>query len=134
MRIAFKTFGCRANTNDTDALLLEAQRQGFHTVGDQEPADAFIINTWNHIALAYTDDGDDDITVYVNGIARGTADGSGAPATTDTNNLLIGGSSTANFDGQIDDFRVYNYELTAKQVQTMMNDGAIRRGPVTGAP
>lgn len=45
MRIAFKTFGCRANTNDTDALLLEANRRGFSIVDESEAADAYVINT-----------------------------------------------------------------------------------------
>jgi len=45
MRIAFKTFGCRANSNDTDALYLEAIRRGFTPVSETEPADAYVINT-----------------------------------------------------------------------------------------
>lgn len=45
IRIAFKTFGCRANTNDTDALYLEAKRRGFEIVGETERADAYVINT-----------------------------------------------------------------------------------------
>ena len=45
MRIAFKTFGCRANSNDTDSLYLEAVRRGYTPVLETEPADAYIINT-----------------------------------------------------------------------------------------
>jgi threonylcarbamoyladenosine tRNA methylthiotransferase MtaB len=45
MRIAFKTFGCRANSNDTDALYLEAIRRGFIPVSETDPADAYVINT-----------------------------------------------------------------------------------------
>lgn len=45
MRIAFKTFGCRANTNDTDALYLEAKKRGFEVVGETDRADAYVINT-----------------------------------------------------------------------------------------
>ena len=45
MRIAFKTFGCRANSTDTDALYLEARRRGFEIVADTDPADAYVINT-----------------------------------------------------------------------------------------
>jgi len=45
MRIAFKTFGCKANTNDTDALYLEALRRGFTPVPETDPADAYVINT-----------------------------------------------------------------------------------------
>jgi len=45
MRIAFKTFGCRANSNDTDSLYLEAIRRGFTPVTETEAADAYVINT-----------------------------------------------------------------------------------------
>ena len=45
MRIAFKTFGCRANSTDTDALYLEARRRGYEVVADDEIADAYVINT-----------------------------------------------------------------------------------------
>lgn len=45
MRIAFKTFGCRANTNDTDSLYLEAKKRGFEVVSETEKADAYVINT-----------------------------------------------------------------------------------------
>lgn len=36
--------------------------------------------------------------------------------------------------GQLDDVRVYNYALTATQVKLLMNEGAVRFGPSTGAP
>lgn len=45
MKIAFKTFGCKANTTDTDALFLEAKKQGFEVVDEQAVADAYVINT-----------------------------------------------------------------------------------------
>ncbi|NBX91658.1 MAG: tRNA (N(6)-L-threonylcarbamoyladenosine(37)-C(2))-methylthiotransferase MtaB [Proteobacteria bacterium] len=45
MRIAFKTFGCKANRNDTDSLYLEAVRRGFTPVEENEAADAYVINT-----------------------------------------------------------------------------------------
>jgi len=97
---------------------------------------ALTLNTWHHIAMAYTDDGDDEITLYVDGVDVGSSsDGSGAPQTTDTDNILIGGDSAANFDGQIDDFRVYSYELSAAQVRRiMLGEAAVRYGPLEGSP
>ncbi len=87
-------------------------------------ASAITTGTWNHIAVSWTDDDDDEITIYVNGIKRGTStNGSGAPAA-ESNNLLVGGTTTANFDGRIDDFKVYSYELTADEIKIDMNQGA----------
>jgi hypothetical protein len=74
------------------------------------------LNEWHHVALAYTDDSDDEISVYIDGKLRGTSsNGSGAPAS-DGNDWLLGGSSSANFHGFIDEVRLYNYERTAQQI------------------
>ncbi len=80
-------------------------------------------SAWNHVALSYTDDADDEITIWVNGVAVGTStDGAGAPAT-DTGNLLLGGTTTDNFDGKIDEFKLYSSELTKDQINIDNNLG-----------
>lgn len=45
MRIAIKTFGCRANSTDSDALFLEAKKRGYQIVDETAQADAYVINT-----------------------------------------------------------------------------------------
>lgn len=88
-----------------------------------------LTNQWNHLALAYTDDSDDEITIYINGISRGTStDGAGAPAGTDTNNLLWGGTTTANFHGFLDEAKVYNFERTPAQIKSDATRGAASEG------
>lgn len=75
------------------------------------------MNRWHHIAVTYTDDADDEITIYIDGVNRGAStNGSGAPAT-DANDLLIGGSTGANFHGFIDEFKIYYTERTAAQIK-----------------
>lgn len=74
---------------------------------------------WHHIAETW--DGT-TLTVYIDGVSKGTGTGSGA-ISSDANNLLIGGTTTANFDGGIDDFKVYNFALTASQILLDMNRG-----------
>ena len=75
------------------------------------------LNRWHHIAVTYADDADDEITIYIDGVNRGASiNGSGAPAT-DTSDLLIGGSSGANFHGFIDEFKIYYTERTAAQIK-----------------
>ncbi len=51
--------------------------------------------------------------------------------------IAIGGlanTTGSNFDGQIDDVQIFNYALTPLQVKSVMNEGAVRFGPSTGAP
>lgn len=75
------------------------------------------INKWHYVTVVYTDDDDDEITAYIDGVQKGVStDGSGAPAA-DTNNLLIGGNTAANFKGFIDDVKIYNYARTAAQIK-----------------
>lgn len=45
MKLGFKTFGCKANSLDTDALYLEARRRGYDIVEEEDWADAYIVNT-----------------------------------------------------------------------------------------
>lgn len=80
--------------------------------------DGITINRWHHISVSYTDDADDDISVYIDGVLKGTGNGSGAPTGTDSSNLLIGGDSSNNFHGSIDELKIYYFERTALQVKT----------------
>lgn len=97
-----------------------------------EVTSAIPINQWSHIAFSWTNDGDDEVTIWINGSPNtSSASYSGDPAA-DANNLLIGGST--NYDGLIDDFRVYNYELSGSQIKQIMNYSALRFGPPTGTP
>lgn len=43
--MAFKTFGCKSNSVDTDILRAEAMRRGFKVVGEAEAADIYVINS-----------------------------------------------------------------------------------------
>lgn len=45
MKVGFKTFGCKANSVDTDALLAEARRRGIEIVGEDDVADGYVINS-----------------------------------------------------------------------------------------
>lgn len=88
---------------------------------------AIPLNQWSHILMSYADDSDDEISIYINGVLAGvSANGDGSPAT-DSNDLLIGGSTSANFDGLIDEVKIYNYEPTTEQVKQDYNQGAALR-------
>jgi hypothetical protein len=99
---------------------------------------AITTGTWNNVVLTWSNDDDDEITIWVNGINRGSStDGVGDPSA-DTANLIIGNDSTSattTFDGDIDQFQIYQYEMTDAQVKRLYNEGAaVRFGPTTGSP
>jgi len=65
MKIAFKTFGCKANSVDTDTLYLEAKRRGYEIVSEDEWADTYVINS-----CTVTSHADRDARVQVNKYKR----------------------------------------------------------------
>ena len=123
---------CRTDTESASRVDIEC-RLDLTTDAAFNVSSAIPINQWSHIAFSWTQDADDEVTIWINGVANtsvATFDGT-APA--DANNLTIGG--TPNFDGQIDDFRIYPYELGTAQIRKVMNEGSgARFGPVTGSP
>lgn len=82
-------------------------------------SDAFTTASWNHVAMSWNGT---TLKVYVNGRLRGGNTGSGA-ITADANNLIIGGAAT-NFDGKIDEFKVYDSALALSEIQIDANSGS----------
>jgi hypothetical protein len=92
-------------------------------------------STWTHVVMTWTDDSDDEIKIYVNGIFRKDSVNGVGPTSTDTANLLIGNDSSgaSTFDGRIDEFKIYNSELTAAEIALDMNANAgISLGGILG--
>lgn len=109
----------RVDSQSGSNLDIEANLDLATTDANVNVSSAITTGTWNHVAATWNGT---TLTVYVNGINKGTDTGSGA-ISSDANNLLIGGTTTANFDGTIDSFTVYNYALTADQVKIDLNQG-----------
>jgi hypothetical protein len=114
----------RVGSESAGKLDLEASIDLATTNATADISAVLSINTWHHVAMVYEDDADDEITLYVDGINVGAStNGVGAPAGTDTNNLLIGGDTAANFDGTVDDVRVYGYARTPDEIRLDYNAG-----------
>ena len=123
----------RVDTLSGGRLDLQASIDLATTDATLNVSSAVAVDTWHHVVMVWEDDSDDELSIYVDGILVGTStDGSGGPVATDTNSLIIGGDSgiTANFDGTIDDFRVYQYSRTAAEIRLDYNQGfAAEFGP-----
>ena len=93
-------------------------------------ADAITLNVWNHVVC--TIDAAGAATIYVNGINKGSGNaGTTAPS---NNSAYVGtwynsGTASRYLNGQIDDVRVYNRELSAQEVGDLYRPGILlRRG------
>ena len=78
-------------------------------------------NKWYHIVLTISGS---TATIYVNGIQ--TAQGPVSPLYANGGNLIIGGTSlnNYNFNGYIDDVRIYNRALSSNEILQINNGGA----------
>src|SRR3989344_7262776 len=113
----------RVDTLSSGKLDLEASMDLATADATLNVSSIVTVGQWHHVVMKYEDDADDEIELFVDGILVGTStDGSGAPATED-NSLLIGGTTGNNFDGKIDDFRVYPYGRTVQDIQLDYNAG-----------
>lgn len=77
---------------------------------------ALTANVWQHIVFTKSST---SLTVYVNGSSNNTETGS--TLGTNSNNLEIGRYSTDYFNGQIDEFRMYNSALSSGEVSDLYN-------------
>ncbi len=90
---------------------------------------------WHHVAFVvdgnnlylYVDGKQDASSTWTSGAI--TISGGGTYRIGDLNH-----ASNYEFNGQIDDFRIYNYPLTPTQIKDIYNGGAVRFGPLTGSP
>lgn len=85
-------------------------------------------NSWHHIVMVYENDADDEMDIYINGEHKGTSSGGSGNPWSESNDLRIGGTSSNNFDGKLDEVKIWNYALTPLQVQTEYNNGAASFG------
>lgn len=98
-----------------------------------------LANTWYHVVGVRSGS---TVRMYINGKLDPVTGSDGTALNFSSCNLYIGGSPSSGcsasliefFDGKIDDLRIYNYALNATQVKNIMNESAIRVGPVTGSP
>lgn len=87
---------------------------------------------WFHVAMTW-DTTDDEQRYYFNGSLQatdttiGTFSGNLNSGTTVIGDFATVGNSFE-WNGQIDDVRIYNYPLSTAQIQQVMNNGAIRFG------
>ena len=88
------------------------------------------VNRWYHVAMTYNDSAN-SVVFYVDGVAvtdnGGTAESVSLPSTASTP-LKIGGElfSGEDFDGIMDEVRIYNRALSATEIAKLAQSGAVK--------
>jgi hypothetical protein len=114
-----------SGTNAISVYIPHTTRLAFRTSVNN----AIILNTWQHVAFVYNEDGDKAVKLYVNGklLTDGlTIAGQGTLSDDRQTNLTLGrlnGSTTYPFDGFIDDVRIFNQSLSSASLEAMYDEG-----------
>ena len=111
--------------NDTFALFINASGGNLNCFGNDN---SIVLNTWQHVAV--TLDSSKNCIPYVNGAKATTTSGfiMGSFPTTGSNSFTIGNNSgnTREFNGSLDEVRVYNRALSASEIQALYKSGAVK--------
>ena len=103
---------------------------------DVSSSSAITDTNWHHVGCTVDREGNGQ--VYIDGKANGSAVSTSGITMATTGAMSIGarGYTLAGtyFDGLIDDVKIFNYALTAQQIKTIMNQGAVSFVPITGSP
>jgi hypothetical protein len=95
--------------------------------GPQTITTSWTANTWHHIAATF--DGI-DFKIYVNGVLEGTVNHPGTHSAASGPRIGSNNAGANNFDGRIDDFRVYNYALSSGNVLSLFSSAEPPVGPL----
>jgi hypothetical protein len=115
--------------------LMVSNGKAYADFGQASPAILFPItgntdikdNIWHHITAVYNQS-DGLLYLYLDGKSDATPVTAPTSLRVHSGPEYIGSYGTTNgyfFFGQTDDIRVYNYPLTATQVKTLYNNGAV---------
>ena len=127
------------STDDVRLVVSDGDSTNLHTV---DSTTTFTTIGWHHIVIVFDDSGSSASKIYIDGrddSATNTTSGTFSSIASLANAVDFRIATEADggepFDGKIDNVKIYNYVLTAKQVQSLHNEGATTRfGPVTGTP
>ena len=116
-------FGIYDGTNDTNACT-----SGL-TLNDGQ---------WHHV-VGIRNASADTVSIYIDGKLANSLTDTTTASCANNDDVSIGNGGTSytafDFNGQVDDVRIYRYPLTPQQIKTVMNDNsAVRFAPVTGTP
>lgn len=90
---------------------------------------SFPAGSWYHIECTWASG--EGTKMYINGVLQSTGTARTGTIINTTHSLMIASSNCTyenNWDGKLDDVRIYNYPLTSSQILQVYNNSAIRFG------
>jgi len=118
------TVGAVIVLNDGGAIFWQGQGGSRNSITGGYVPD----NNWHHVAVTYGQTTSDFINIYVDGILAGTTQVTNAWSWPTNQQLEIGTSHDnywKKFNGQMDDFRIYNRVLNDTEIGQAFSNGAL---------
>jgi len=108
--------------NSPKTLTCQVRESG--STGTAYAKTQFTEGIWYHVACIFNSS--EDLKLYINGEYQ---DMNNHAMGSNTGNLVMGDfAGTYPFDGEVDEVKIFNYALTAEQIRTEFNGGAVRFG------
>jgi hypothetical protein len=123
--VSIREYSVQFAFNNLRIKLEDSINGGQISLGSTQP---LTVNVWHHIVMTYDGSGNDSgLTIYVNGSIPGQSTASLGTYVAMSNtaaDFTIGVVAQSNFyEGNMDEFSVFNVELTAAQVLAIYNAG-----------
>jgi hypothetical protein len=111
-----------ANTNNVQPMIMYGGNGHWYWSGY-----TFALNTWYHLTYSVAGNNSASSAVYINGSASGLTANNGGSSHGGTAGWALGGNFTGNanenFDGYLDQVRIFNKALTASEAATLYSRG-----------
>ncbi|MCK5416696.1 hypothetical protein KAI92_04680, partial [Candidatus Parcubacteria bacterium] len=116
----------------TDMYRIIVKETGGTTAYIESESDTAILQQWRHVCFTYTEDSLNGLRLYINGLEdpNSPVDTSGIiDIDSGVEEFAISSNSgNSEFNGKIDDVRVYNYVLSESMIKEVYNNGRVRFG------
>ena len=120
--------GSVSGRTDTYTIYI-AESSGASAVRIEGASNSSKLNAWTHVCFTYLEDATNGLRLYVNGIEDANSPVSTAGIiglNSGGNFLTLGSGSTGatNFNGSLDDIRIYNRALSITEIKKLYNTGS----------
>ena len=120
--VGYTLFTDNSNVSKGISFAINSTNTGTETLS---VANSIVLNRWQHVIVTFN--GNRLASIYINGMFVGSSTLNAFPTTSSAINFGIGSrtfDNLRNFDGKIDDVRIYNRPLSATEVKSLHKLGS----------